>query len=203
VTAAAATNPRGVVAVISFAGGRGSDAPDHICRPDRLIAAERELGTTGRVPSLWIYAQNDHFFEPVVADQMADAYASAGGVVRFVKAPAFGADGHMLFSQGPIDLWWPDIAPFLAKLGLPVEVVRARVSPKLEPPSTLSPAGRVGFEAYVASEGYEKAFAAGKAAWASATGERTRLDAAETALRRCSEHGNDCVVYAVGDEYAR
>ena len=34
VTAAAAANPLGVVGILDFAGGRGSDAPDHVCDED-------------------------------------------------------------------------------------------------------------------------------------------------------------------------
>ncbi|MGO8995193.1 MAG: alpha/beta hydrolase family protein [Polyangiaceae bacterium] len=203
VLAAGATNPKGVVGVVSFAGGRGSDVPDHICRPDRLIDAARDLGSTARVPSLWIYAQNDHFFAPFVAEQLAQAYTGAGGLAELVTSPAFGDDGHLLFSRGTVDLWWRYVAPFLTKRGLPTETVRARTVPALAPPPHLARSGQVAFGEYLASESFEKAFAAGSVAWGWAGGRRTRAEAAETALHRCREHGKDCVVYAVGDGYAR
>jgi dienelactone hydrolase len=203
VLGAAATSPKGVVGVISFAGGRGSDVPDHVCQPDRLVAAAAELGKTSRAPSLWVYAKNDHFFDPVLAAQMADAYTRAGGVAELVIAPEWGADGHLLFSRAPLDMWWRHVEPFLAKLALPTEVTLARPAPILAPPATFRPSGRAAFAEYLATEGFEKAFAAGKVAWGWSSGKRTRADAAAEALHRCLDHADDCVVYAVGDEYAR
>jgi dienelactone hydrolase len=201
--AAAASNPRGVLGVVSFAGGKGSDVPDHVCRPDRLVAAAREFGSTSHVPSLWIYAQNDHFFDPVLAAQMEEGYVGGGGVAELVIAPAYGEDGHMFFARAPGDSWWQYVGPFLAKLGLPTDVVRAQVTPALDPPRRLGSAGRAAFAEYLASESFEKAFAAGASAYGWATGRRTRAEAAEDALRRCSERAKDCVLYTVGDAYAR
>jgi dienelactone hydrolase len=199
----AATNPRGVVGAISFAGGRGSDVPDHICDPGSLVAAAGELGRTARVPTLWIYAENDHFFGPIVADQLHDEYTKAGGVAELVHMPAFGDDGHLLFSMGPTDLWWPRVEPFLAKLGLPIAIERPKVVPALDPPPSLGAAGREGFAQYLASDRYEKAFAVSGEHWGWAGRKRTRADAVEGALKTCAEHASGCTVYAVGDGYAR
>ena len=62
--AVADTPPEGVRGVISFAGAVGSPRPDFICQPDRLIEADRLFGRTARIPSLWIFAENDHYFGP-------------------------------------------------------------------------------------------------------------------------------------------
>jgi dienelactone hydrolase len=53
--------PPGLVAAISFAGGRGSLENDRVCRPDRLIDAFHTYGKSSRVPMLWVYAENDLF----------------------------------------------------------------------------------------------------------------------------------------------
>jgi dienelactone hydrolase len=64
VTAAAAANPPGVAGILDFAGGRGSDTPDHVCDEDHLVGAFGEFGKTARAPALWVFAENDHFFGP-------------------------------------------------------------------------------------------------------------------------------------------
>ena len=56
--------PPGLVAAISFAGGRGSEAPDTVCSEDQLVSTFGALGARSRIPMLWVYAQNDHFFAP-------------------------------------------------------------------------------------------------------------------------------------------
>jgi dienelactone hydrolase len=97
--------PPGLVAAISFAGGRGSLEADQDCRADRLVDAYRTMGKTSRVPMLWVYAENDHFFGPQLAQQLRQAFTSGGGNVEFIRAPAFRDEGHFLFSQGGIPVW--------------------------------------------------------------------------------------------------
>lgn len=63
----AADPPPGMVAAISFAGGRGSDAPDHVCSAGLLVNAFGEFGKHAKIPMLWVYAANDHFFGPQLA----------------------------------------------------------------------------------------------------------------------------------------
>ena len=110
--------PPGLVAAISFAGGRGSDKADMVCREDRLIDAFRRFGQASRVPMLWVYAANDHFFGPVLARRFFDAFAGAGGRAQFIAAPAFGDDGHRLFGRRGIETWSPWVDRFLAAQGL-------------------------------------------------------------------------------------
>ncbi len=205
VLASAAEAPPGVVATLSFAGGRGSDAPDHVCQPERLVASVRGFGATAKAPSLWVYAENDHFFAPPLVREMFDAYRAGGapGELRFV--PPYADDGHAFFSRAPAEEWWALVAPFLAKLGLPVELVKPREAPVLAVESShpLTAAGQKAFAEYLGSDGYEKAFAAGAKAWAWSAGQRTREDAVKVALERCGKHASDCAIVAVGDEPGR
>src|SRR3984885_15007067 len=110
--------PSGLVAAISFAGGRGSLEDNKVCRPDRLIDAFRAFGKRSRVPMLWVYAANDHFFGPDLAQQLDVAFTSAGGNVDFVGASAFGSDGHGLFSPAGIPVWTPYVEKFLQQQNL-------------------------------------------------------------------------------------
>jgi dienelactone hydrolase len=90
--------PPGLVAAISFAGGRGSDAPDHVCHVDDLVQAFGEFGKHSKVPMLWIYAANDHFFGPPLAHRFHREFTEKGGHALFIAASSFGEDGHSLFS---------------------------------------------------------------------------------------------------------
>src|SRR5579871_2973579 len=80
--ALASRAPTGVRAVIDFAGGLGGhsyDRPDNNCAPDRLVAAAAEFGRTSRIPTLWIYTDNDTYFPPRLSGAMAAAFRAAGG----------------------------------------------------------------------------------------------------------------------------
>lgn len=194
--------PPGLIAAISFAGGRGSDAPDHVCGEDRLIEAFREFGQRSRVPMLWVYAANDHFFGPALAERFRTAFASAGGDVKFIKAPAFGEDGHQLFSLKGIPLWTPYVDAFLAERHL--TLVRAPLAlprSSLTPPRQLAANGRESFEQYLRA-GTHKAFAVtadGHFGWA--TGKRTVDEAETTALKFCEgAQGRGCKIVFVDDE---
>ena len=111
-----------IVGVMSFAGGRGSLSSDggatrHNCAPDALVSAVAGFGRTMRVPSLWLYAENDHFFPPPLARRMFDAFASPSAT--FVALPAFGDEGHAIgWLASAIPLWDAPVTEFLRRLGL-------------------------------------------------------------------------------------
>lgn len=113
-----ANPPPGLVAAISFAGGRGSKGPDDVCHDEVLVDAFRAFGRRSRVPMLWVYAQNDHFFNPALARRLLSAFTGAGGHVEFVEVDAFGKEGHLLFTEEGRTLWLPVVDAFLARHGL-------------------------------------------------------------------------------------
>jgi dienelactone hydrolase len=204
VLAASAANPPGVLGIISFAGAVGSPRPDYVCQPDRLIEADREFGKTARIPSLWIFAENDHFFGPDLARTMFDAYAAHGAPAALFEAPPFGHDGHALIWSPDGTAWWPRVASFLASLHLPTDVQIPLAAPaSLAEPVPLDDAGRAVFATYQHSRSYEKAFATDPAGhYGVAYSARTQEDAVSVALKNCQELGRVCTVYAVGNEVA-
>ncbi len=115
-------NPPGVAGMINFAGGRGGHqklAGGGIgnCTPRSLVDAAAKYGATARVPMLWIYAENDSFFEPSLAKRMVDAYDGAGGKATYKPVGAFGGDGHSLAgSSNGNSVWSPLVESFLAGL---------------------------------------------------------------------------------------
>ncbi len=77
--AAASRNPRGVFAVVNLAGGRGGNPAAGNCTAERLVAAAGRYGETARIPSVWLYSDNDRFFGPGLSRAMFAAYVGAGG----------------------------------------------------------------------------------------------------------------------------
>jgi len=115
--AAASQSPRALQAVVNFAGGLGGhsyDEPNRNCAPERLLDAAGTFGRTTRVPTLWLYAANDTYFDAALSNRMAEAFRRAGGVVEYHLLPSFGEDGHFLiFSPDAVPLWAPIVASFL------------------------------------------------------------------------------------------
>jgi dienelactone hydrolase len=131
--------PPGLLASISFAGGRGSRKPDEVCNPDYLVRAFGDFGRASRVPMLWVYAENDHFFGPELAAAFHHAFTLSGGKAEFIRAAPFPRDGHGLFSAGGIPLWTPMVDEFLAgqSLKLRDDLLALPAAPDVTPPTPL------------------------------------------------------------------
>jgi dienelactone hydrolase len=196
---AAAVQP-GLVAAISFAGGRGSRADDDVCDEAALVRAFAALGRTSRIPMLWIYAENDKFFRPELAHRMHAAFTGAGGRAQLIDAPAFGDDGHTLFSRG-IPLWTPMVDRFLREQNLATRELAAAPRPTaLSPPPRLGEKGRSAFAGYLAASPH-KAFALSPTgSFGYRGGQRSAGAAQDAALAICAKFAADCAVYAVDEE---
>jgi len=108
--------------VVNFAGGLGGKvggiANNH-CQPDWLVAASAKLGKGARVPSLWIYTENDQYFGPDLSRRMHTAYTEAGGKAVFFLLAPYGDDGHMLFgSAQAVPLWRDKVETFLREIAV-------------------------------------------------------------------------------------
>lgn len=107
--------PPGVVGIISFAGGRGGDDNETICGGKaRLIEATRALGKGNRLPQLWLYSENDHFFPPTLGRRLFDAYKEGSAEpMTFAELPSFGKDGHNAFDGANPLIWAGAVSSFL------------------------------------------------------------------------------------------
>ncbi len=194
-----ANPPPGLVAAISFAGGRGSPRDGEVCREDRLVAAFAAFGKRSRIPMLWIYSDNDRYFGPALAQRFHAAFQAGGGKAEFVKHPAFGEDGHNLFFQG-IALWTPHVDGFLKDRGL---VLRETLLPvpvaKIAPPPQLAENGRKNFSDFLLAAPHRAFAVSPKGAFGWRSGRRSAEIAKKEALERCHEFGSDCRIYAVDD----
>jgi len=121
--AVAAKNPPGILAAINFAGGGGGDPvtrPQQPCSEPRLKALFARYGETARIPTLWLYSENDKFFGVVKPLDWFEAFLAGGAKGRFVKLPplppSLGDDGHATFTRNPA-AWRPHVEAFLKSLG--------------------------------------------------------------------------------------
>ena len=180
--------PEGLAAAISFAGGRGSKEADTVCNPDSLVRTFGDFGKHSRVPMLWIYSDNDHFFPPAIARQFYEAFTRSGGNAQFIAAPPFGEDGHTLFSLRGIPIWTPMVDDFLKKENLVLRDTPLPLDiPQIEPPAYLSEKLRNDFHTYLLSAPH-KAFAASPANhYGVSVGQRTTDEAAQQALANCAK----------------
>jgi dienelactone hydrolase len=180
-----ANAPENLVAAINFAGGRGSSADHDICNSDALVAAYRNFGRHSRTPMLWIYSDNDKYFWPELAQQFDAAFRSTGGQDQFLHAPAFGEDGHTLFSHG-IPIWSPMVDDFLRAhdLVLLPQPLPEITPPDIPPPAGLSDRGQQAFRGYL-TLGPHKAFALSAHHYASSVAQMTSDDARKDALKNC------------------
>ncbi|PWC34192.1 CocE/NonD family hydrolase [Azospirillum sp. TSO35-2] len=198
--ALSANPPPGLQAVISFAGGRGSQAENDVCQEDRLVAAFGTFGRTSRVPQLWIYAENDLFFGPDLARRFHQAFTRNGGRAELVMEPPSGKDGHGFFGAA-IPQWTPLVDRFLAQNGLTVRSTPIALPVSaLEPPAELSASGRAKFAAYAEAPD-NKAFAvASDGAYAWKSGLRSLDMAQQQAVEACATHTTrPCHVAIVND----
>ncbi len=193
-------DPPGLVAGINFAGGRGSRADHDVCNPGDLVHTYRNFGKHSRVPMLWLYAQNDKYFWPELAQQFDEAFRSQGGNDQFVLAPAIGDDGHSLFRH--VEAWSDTVDAFLTAHQLnPLPAPLPEIQPPpIPPPPGLSENGQRAFKKYLLL-GPHKAFAVSPHHWGFAVAQMTTDDAKRKAIENCRHNADqdheDCVAVSV------
>jgi len=173
-----------------------------VCNPGDLVDAYKDFGKTSRVPMLWIYAQNDKYFWPELAEKFDAAFRSKGGQDQFVLAPAFGEDGHRLFRHP--DAWSATVDEFLKAQNLtPLkEPLPELKPPDLPAPAGLSEAGVQAFESYLLL-GPHRAFATSAHHYGFSSANMTVDEARAKALEQCRQAGQKkeaCTVVYVDDK---
>jgi dienelactone hydrolase len=210
-----ALNYPGVKGLVNFAGGLRQEEcagwQGNLARGAAAYAAET------RVPSLWLYGDNDSYFSTSTWQAMAAGYGDAGGKARVVAFGTFGSDSHSLFgSTKGQTIWQPELTRFLDEVGLPSQPVPAfaRFGPiqrMAAPPKTdfaaitedpklpfMQAPGRAGYKAFLAAD-VPRAFAAGPTGgWGWAGGGDDPL---KRALESCNRHAaGKCKLYAVDND---
>jgi len=109
----------GLVGAINFAGGGGGNPavrPANPCSSHRLASLYKEYGATTKVPTLWLYSENDRYWGSALPREWFNSFVQAGGKAEFVQLPPYKEDGHGIFS-GNRNAWKSAFEDFLHKLG--------------------------------------------------------------------------------------
>jgi dienelactone hydrolase len=109
----AARRPDGVVAVVNFVGAWTSEP----CSRGFHESVLEEAGKAARVPSFWLYAENDSLLSVEDAKRYASVYQRAGGKAQFSLYPSSGRDGHFFYMSGPA-VYGADLEAFLQSVGI-------------------------------------------------------------------------------------
>ena len=118
---AGALNLPGVVGLVNFAGGSGGNperSSGQSCRPENLTKTYGALGAQVKVPSLWLYAENDLYWRAEAPRQWHAAFRASGSNSTLVQTPPLaGHDGHRLLVRGG-HMWSGPLDAFVQKVGL-------------------------------------------------------------------------------------
>lgn len=195
--------PPGLIAAISFAGGRGSAKPDEVCVADRLVQAYGTFGKTSRIPMLWIYAANDHFFGPALAKRFHSAFTKAGGRAEFIAAAPFGNDGHSLFSEKGQPIWAPYVDDFLAgqNLTLVRQLLPSRDESSVHYPKGLTARGKEAFLKYLDASDHKAFVMSNDGSFGWRSGQKSADAAVDDATEYCSRNTSKrCYTVMIDDE---
>jgi dienelactone hydrolase len=198
--------PKGLVAVLTFAGGRGGNprlSPGTPCAVEPLARLFDALGKSVRAPVLFHYAENDHYFSPRVSRYWYERFLAGGASAEYVLAPRYGDDGHFLFP----DLvgarrWLPTVERFLTAHGVPFERLdSARFAKQplfsANPPYAMSDACHGLYRVFLEAPG-PRAYAVSADGHCGFAGGIP--DAREVAMKQCgSVATQQCELYADGE----
>jgi len=196
--------PDGLVAGINFAGGTGGDPeakPGDPCRPQALESYWGSIAKKAKVPTLWMYWQNDKYWGPEVPRTWHKAWVASGGKAEFAAFGASGVDGHNGLNAD-MDHWLPVVEDFLNRAGFTKSGIVTR--PAASGFADIQDAAKVPLSAQnqgnylkFLSLPLPRAFAVSdKGGWGSSTGDY----AVGRALGNCQRYGVNCKLYAVDND---
>jgi dienelactone hydrolase len=201
-----AQNPPDVKGLLNFAGGvKESDCS----KPDEsLISAAGVLGAHTRLPSIWLYGDNDQTFSSATWRGMYSRYTASGGHAQLVDYGAFQQDAHAMTASGAgLPLWVAKADAFLVSIGMPGSDVNPAYLPPAAPkgsgyaklddfsaiPYLSEPQKAFIYKGFLAAP-LPRAIAIGSTngAWASGG-----FNAAHAAMQACWAVSQYCQLYAV------
>jgi dienelactone hydrolase len=186
--------PPTLKAVISLAAPWPSEVLHPWACKHRLAGSFSPLGNDPQVPTLWVYARNDHWEKLKEINYVHDAWVAAGREAELSIVDKSDTDGMLLFTQAPA-LWGPVIEQFLTDHGLPAAALNPEIpGPHLEPPLGISSEGLKAFAKFLTLGPY-KAFAIGpNGEWAYVGGRISKKVAEQEAINHCG--ASTCRLYA-------
>lgn len=142
----------GVRALINFSGGLRQDACDDW--QGNLTRAFGAYGEKTRVPSLWLYGDNDSVWTAPLVAGMYAAYAAHGASAKMVDFGNYKNDAHRLVGdRDGVHVWWPAVEAFLARVGMPTGVQYRVADPSMPKASGFAAVDAVDSVPYVDEAG--------------------------------------------------
>ncbi|QCP48012.1 hypothetical protein FAZ95_01725 [Trinickia violacea] len=198
----------GVRGLVNFSGGLRQDA----CSgwQNNLTQAFETYGENTRVPSLWLYGDNDSVWTPALSAKMYAAYVAHGAKAQLVDFGDYKNDAHRLVvDHDGVGVWWPPVEAFLAHIGMPTSIQYRVDEPSMPKASGyaaldavnavpfLDAAGRAGYLNFL-KQYPTRAFAVSDSgAWSWAEGGDNPM---ALAVQNCEKEGaGKCHLYAVND----
>ncbi|MCG2577135.1 hypothetical protein LZ012_09005 [Dechloromonas sp. XY25] len=120
----------GLIGAVNFAGGDGgnpSEHPENPCSAHRLATLYSDYGAAAKVPTLWLYSENDRYWGAELPRKWFKGFVDAGGKGQFVQLPPYKDNGHGIFTGNP-DSWKPAFEAFLRDVGFQLPPPREGVS---------------------------------------------------------------------------
>lgn len=200
----------GVRGLINFSGGLRQDACEGW--KDNLTHAFEAYGQHARLPSLWLYGDNDSIWPSELVSRMYSAYVEHGAHARMVDFGSYKNDAHRLVvDRDGVQVWWPSVDAFLVRIGMPARL-QYRVDDRALPQATgyasvdsinavpyVDAAGRAAYSKFL-HQFPSRAFAiSSSGAWSWAEGGDDPVAVALANCRR-ENHGDACSLYAVNSQ---
>jgi dienelactone hydrolase len=201
-----AVSSPGVRGLINFSGGLRQDECDGWQK--NLVGAFGDYGQNVRLPSLWLYGDNDSVWQGDLSAKMYGAFVAHGAHADMVDFGSYKNDAHRLVGdRDGVQIWWPRVKQFLAQIGMPTGV-QYQVSEPSVPKATdfanldsvssvpfLDDGGRDGYRNFL-NQYSSRAFAVSDSgAWSWAEGGD---DPMSVAIASCQKQSSDpCHLYAV------
>ncbi|HEY2020460.1 dienelactone hydrolase family protein [Paraburkholderia sp.] len=196
----------GVRALINFSGGLRQDACEDW--QGNLTRAFGAYGEKTKVPSLWLYGDNDSVWNAQLVANMYAAYDAHGASAKMIDFGTYKNDAHRLVGdRDGVHVWWPAVESFLARAGMPTAVqyhVDDPAAPKATGFASLDAIDAVPYVDEAGRNGYRnflhqypsRAFAVSDSgAWSWAEGGD---DPMSVAIANCDKQSSDpCHLYAV------
>lgn len=198
-----------VKAVVNFYGGVRTTTCD--AGDEALRSGAHNLGKTSRVPSLWLYGDNDGLFPKPLWQAMRHAYVAAGGSAEVVAYGTFQRDSHSLLSiPSALNLYAAKLDAFLVQTGFLAEAIYPEYVPQSPPPAShyaaiddieavpfLNAEQREGYRRFLKTPQPRAFFIAmNKGALATEKG----FDPLERGYALCKQHRLQCRPYAFNDD---
>lgn len=107
----------GLMGAIDYAGGRTNmTAVSSASELNKMmVSGFAEFGKTTRVPTLWVFAENDSRYTANTIRASHEAFQAAGGKARLLLSPPIEGDGHHIYHKPAF--WRAAVKAYLQDIG--------------------------------------------------------------------------------------